>query len=327
MSFFRDTDEPDGEFYRACLKGDTATVRRLLDIEDERLSRSATDPIYGYGLVPLYLALFGGRRDTVLLLSERGAGFSARCALPGKAPLTGAASGRDPTLIRLCLERGAEIDGRPELPDSVSFKDKCVYDDRFIGTETPLVAACRRQNLDAVRVLLELGANADLHGEGSALPLHLACKFNRMDLVRMLLVHGADANLAGPDRDTPLYLACRIYRVDLVRLLIAHGADVNLAYHYGQSCPLMTATEEFPASKQTLLALLEAGANLTLPCKTWFIGPAVQHSETIRRILRKWLTLMVRKYVIGGRAEHPSRNRMNHLAPQVASFLVPKMIY
>ena len=25
MSFFRDTDEPDGEFYRACLKGDTAT--------------------------------------------------------------------------------------------------------------------------------------------------------------------------------------------------------------------------------------------------------------------------------------------------------------
>ena len=65
MSFFRDTDEPDDEFHRACLKGDTATVRRLLDIEDERLSRSATDPIYGYAHVPLHLACFGGHRETV----------------------------------------------------------------------------------------------------------------------------------------------------------------------------------------------------------------------------------------------------------------------
>lgn len=327
MSFFRSRKNPDEQFYRACLTGDTATVRKFLGTEEGRPSRSATDLVLGYGHVPLYLALFGGRRDTVLLLSERGAGFSARCALPGKAPLTGAASGGDPALVRLCLERGAEIDGRPELPDSVSFKDKCVYNDRFIGTETPLAAACRRQNLAAARVLLELGASANLHGEGSALPLHLACKFNNTDLVRVLLVHGAKVNLATRDGATPLYLACSRGGVDLVRLLIAHGADVNLACHYGQTYPLVTAAEQFPASKQTILALLEAGANLTLPCKTWFIGPAVQHSETIRRILRKWLTLMVRKYVIGGRAEHPSRNRMNHLAPQVASFLVPKMIH
>lgn len=326
MSFLR-RQNPDEQFYRTCLTGDTATVRKFLDTEEGRPSRSAKELVLGYGHVPLYLALFGGRRDTVLLLSERGAGFSARCALPGNAPLTGAASGGDPALVRLCLERGAEIDGRPELPDSVSYKNKRVYEDKFIGTETPLVAACRRQNLAAARVLLERGANANLHGEGSALPLHLACKFNNTDLVRVLLVHGAKVNLAARDGGTPLYLACSRGGVDLVRLLIAHGADVNLACHYGQTYPLVTATEQFPASKPTVLALLEAGANLTLPCKTWFIGPAAQYSETIRRIFRKWLTLMVRKYVIGGRTEHPSRNRMNHLAPQVASFLLPKMIY
>ena len=71
MSFFRDTDEPDEEFHRACLKGDTVTVRRLLDIEDERLSRSATDPIYGYAHIPLYFACFGGHRETVLLLVRK----------------------------------------------------------------------------------------------------------------------------------------------------------------------------------------------------------------------------------------------------------------
>ena len=79
MSLFRETNKPDEEFYQACLNGDTATVRRLLDIEDKRLSRSATDPIYGYGHIPLYLACFGGHRETVLLLSERGADFRTRC--------------------------------------------------------------------------------------------------------------------------------------------------------------------------------------------------------------------------------------------------------
>jgi hypothetical protein len=77
MSLFRETNKPDEQYYKACLNGKTATVRKLLDIQDERLSRSATDPIYGYAHVPLYLACFGGHRETVLLLSER-APISAR---------------------------------------------------------------------------------------------------------------------------------------------------------------------------------------------------------------------------------------------------------
>ena len=64
MSFSRD-NKPDEELYQACLNGDTAAVRRLLD------TRSATDQIYGYGHVPLYLACFGGHRETVSLLMVR----------------------------------------------------------------------------------------------------------------------------------------------------------------------------------------------------------------------------------------------------------------
>ena len=70
MSLSRD-NKPDEELYQACLNGDTATVRRLLDIEDEGLSRSATDPIYGYAHIPLYFACFGGHRETVLLLVRK----------------------------------------------------------------------------------------------------------------------------------------------------------------------------------------------------------------------------------------------------------------
>ena len=286
MSLFRETNKPDEQFYQACLNGKTATVRRLLDIEDERLARSATDPIYGYAHVPLYLACFGGHRETASLLSKRGADFSARCARPGNAPITGAASGGHVALIRLCLERGAEIDGRPEPPDQ-----------RFNHTDTPLIAACRRLHLGSVLVLLELGANVDEAGNNS---------------------------------DTPLNIACRSNRVDLVRLLIAHGAEVNLPHFANtfryDAYPLRIAIGRFPASKPTVLALLEAGANpaqLSQLNSMLFLQEAPDNEiERICRLFCKWLTIMVRKHVIGPPAEHNGR-RIEHLAPHIASFVAP----
>ena len=285
MSLFRECNKPDEQFYKACLNGKTATVRKLLDIQDERLSRSATDPIYGYAHVPLYLACFGGHPETVTLLSERGADFSARCARPGNAPITGAASGGHVALIRLCLERGAEIDGRPESPDP-----------RFSCTDTPLIAACRRLHLDSARVLLELGANVDEAGNNSDTPLSIACRSNRVDLVRLLITHGAD--LHGP----------RLVTADRLRY------------------PLRIAIERFPASKPTVLALLEAGANPTHLSRfdsALFLQGVPDHEiEGICRLFCKWLTIMVRKHVIGPPAEHNGR-RFEHLASHIASFVAP----
>jgi len=41
----------------------------------------------------------------------------------------------------------------------------------------------------------------------------------------------------------------------------------------------------------------------------------------IKKLFRKYLTILVRKHVIGPPAEHPSR-RIEHQAPLIASFLV-----
>ena len=49
MSFYRENNTPDVEFYNACCAGDTATVRGLLRVGVESLNRSASDQIYGYG--------------------------------------------------------------------------------------------------------------------------------------------------------------------------------------------------------------------------------------------------------------------------------------
>ena len=45
-------------------------------------------------------------------------------------------------------------------------------------------------------------------------------------------------------------------------------------------------------------------------------------ASQVSAYLRKYFTIIVRKYVIGGNAEHPSRNRIKHLAPKMASFLI-----
>ena len=47
------------------------------------------------------------------------------------------------------------------------------------------------------------------------------------------------------------------------------------------------------------------------------------HRKALHRIFHKWLIIMVRKYVIGPPAEHPSR-RIEQLAPHIASFVAPK---
>ena len=44
--------------------------------------------------------------------------------------------------------------------------------------------------------------------------------------------------------------------------------------------------------------------------------------KPLKALLRKYFTIVIRKSVIGGNAEHPSRNRMKHLAPRMASFLI-----
>tara|TARA_B100000459_G_scaffold43446_1_gene22105 strand:+ start:67 stop:450 length:384 start_codon:yes stop_codon:yes gene_type:complete len=90
--------------------------------------------------------------------------------------------------------------------------------------------------------------------------------------------------------------------------------------------PLRWAIERFPASKPTVLALLEAGANPThlsqLDSVFFVHGAPADEQERICRLFCKWLTIMVRKHVIGPPAEHNGR-RIEHLAPHIASFVAP----
>jgi ankyrin repeat protein len=104
--------------------------------------------------------------------------------------------------------------------DNVNVRDAAVGD-------TLLLDAVTRSNVDAVRLLLGLGADLDpVSSEGNT-PLVVAASRYNYDIAKLLLEAGADPNLRGNKGMTALRWAVTNPSGDfrLVRLLLEHGAD------------------------------------------------------------------------------------------------------
>lgn len=89
-----------------------------------------------------------------------------------------------------------------------------------------LIRAAEEGNVEAIRTLLDSGADPnDARGDGLT-PLHLASLNGHTEAARILLAAGADV---GPESRigayTPLHLAARGGHPDVVELLLASGAD------------------------------------------------------------------------------------------------------
>ena len=138
-----------------------------------------------------------------------------------------------------------------------------VADDRGI---TPLMYAAEIGSLDAMRLLLDRGAevNAQNAFGSTALMWSVADPAK----VRLLLDHGAEVNTAARSGRTALIIAAFTNpSAEVVRLLLAKGAQVDVmdARHV---TPLNAAT--FGNDTATVRLLLDAGADLETP--DTFIG-------------------------------------------------------
>ncbi|WP_306536757.1 ankyrin repeat domain-containing protein [Geobacter sp.] len=143
------------------------------------------------------------------------------------------------------------------------------YRDRKDGDHsTPLMLAAESGCLEAVRLLVENGANIDAgKEEHERTPLLHAAEQGHAEVVAYLLDKGADVKARTNKGDTPLILAMREAFFpkgpegkpgETLEALLKHGAEVNVAGEFGRT-PLMWAVRHVDA--RLVWPLLRKGAD------------------------------------------------------------------
>ncbi len=92
---------------------------------------------------------------------------------------------------------------------------------------TPLLAAVRKEDVNATPSPLQHGAGVHDLENGDTSPLHGASYSGRIDIVQLLLEHNVDVNLPNEEGGTPLDWASASGKLEISRLVVQHGADVH----------------------------------------------------------------------------------------------------
>jgi hypothetical protein len=154
-----------------------------------------------------------------------------KCGMDPTNALLGAASGEQPTIVRLLLDKGA--DPNQGVPYAKSAKILRLFLERGAdinkgdGIFTPLINAVVMEDLSQVQLFLDNGADPNVK-DRSATPLQMAVLRKNSDIVRLLLDRGANVNLL--DEETgrpPLAHAILFGNTENARILLERGSFVD----------------------------------------------------------------------------------------------------
>ncbi len=126
------------------------------------------------------------------------------------------------------------------------------------GGPPPLIEAAKNGDKDALRTLIQKGANVSATEADGTTALHWASYRDDVESANLLIHAGAKVNAANDLGATPLWTASQNGSAAMVRVLLDAGANPNLALLAGET-PLMVASRGgYPAVAELLLA---KGAN------------------------------------------------------------------
>ena len=236
----------------AATNGSAEMVDRLATTEADVNVVTAT------GATALMAAATAGSADAIDVLVERGAFVNSRETANGQTAVMFAAWENRPTAITALVRHGAHVGltsfvvsmiesrldeyGNPIPPR----RRRVPGGNSVMGGMTALLFAARDGHLDAVRALVDVGADVDQvsGGDGSS-PLVIAIANGHYTVAQFLLDRGADPNLVNIDGLGPLYATVNIRfapvswapnprtdqesvdSIDLLRALLRRGADPN----------------------------------------------------------------------------------------------------
>jgi len=211
-------------FLEAVTSGDRARVRELLAQDPSLIERKSESGVSAVLLSVYYqkpeiahdlvaagarieifeaAALGDARRARELL--QHDPGLANAFAVDGFQPLGLASFFRQPELVSLLLDAGAEV-------NSASRNSQRVM---------PLHSSVASHSLDITRVLLEHGADVNAVQQGGYTPLLEAAHAGELEILELLLQYGADPLARGEAGQTALDLAGQKGHSDIVARLTA----------------------------------------------------------------------------------------------------------
>ena len=157
-------------------------------------------------------ASYDGRPITVEIVEEVIAGTGDDLPLKPKHPgrissLFEAVEAGDLDSMRQFIRQGCDLDE--------------ISDERW--GMTPLLVAAELRNAEAMKILLDAGADPNSEGESGFFPIHAATA--DLECLKVLLEAGGDPNREGEDYVTPLMQIMRDEALPRVLILLEAGAD------------------------------------------------------------------------------------------------------
>lgn len=246
--------------YVACRAGMNWLVEHLLDagFNINATSNNSDE-------TPLWAAAEGLQTDTVAFLLKRGAKYRMLNSC-GESLLF---ARTDRKTMSLLLSLGLNVNHKSR-----------------IHQETPLHKAALNLAPDQINLLIEHGASIAERDRSGMTPLHCACQRYPEDkeAVRCLLNAGADPNALSLYNGGPLHFAARSNAPETIKLLVAAGALVNKIIPYAEN-PFMYINEQSTELEIISAVAGEKGRKRSLEFSPLQIAMRWGNEEAIKSLL------------------------------------------
>jgi len=220
---------------KAVSNHDTGIARMLLEEGNPDLEAHPPG-----GKTALYTAVGDGSSDLVRLLLQYGANPNFKPSGGQPAIYKAYSNGNREILWMLLDSEGIHVDAAPP------------------GGSTTLYQAAEKEDREAVRAILSVGATVDAKPSGGVSAMYRAAVRGDLATTDMLLQCGAKVDVTPPGGTTALWHATKKCHAEMVRLLLKYGADVNAKSPGGQTVLTRAVKNDKSKDRVILNMLLEA---------------------------------------------------------------------
>lgn len=225
---------------------------------------SALNQLHLPGVLPLVWAANSGDLEICRLLVTLGASLGGTSGKNVPSPLSNALSCGFNASVRTLIQLGCDVNARG---CEVVRKRSKVFNEDY----TLVHLAVIKHNFEALKMLLDAGADINSPDAYGNTPIHFACdgsnclslkKILQYTKVKHSVISKPDLNVQNSFGETPLMCAVSSQNTDAVYTLIKEKVSLNTGNRLGYTalhCAVLYGTEE------VLLALLRAGCTTNMP--------------------------------------------------------------